>query len=119
MNNNFPIAVKYKKVFPILMLSSSIFILYVSLVVGFSLNTITGIVLLTLSIFMLTRPIALITSDSIQMKNLLGMTLKVYYYTPDNIVITNNSIIINNKKVLSTWLTDINIKQVRELILKE
>ncbi len=100
------------------MLAASIFILYVTLVAGFTLNSITGLVLLVVSILMLTRNIAVITPNEIQMMNLLGMTLKTYSYTPDQIVITNNSIIINNKKVLSTLWADINIKEVRKLVLQ-
>jgi uncharacterized membrane protein len=99
------------------MLICSIFILYVSLLAGFSLNTITGLILLLVSILMLTRNIAIITPHEIQMLNLLGMTVKTYSYTPDQIVITNNSIYVNDKKVISTMWADINIKQVREFVL--
>jgi hypothetical protein len=117
MEQDFKVTVKYKKIYPIFMLSASLFILYVSLLVGFSVNTITGLVLLIISILMLTRPIAVITPNTIQMMNLMGMTVNNYHYNHENIAITNNSILVGNKKVISNWWADINMKQARELML--
>lgn len=110
--------VKYKKIFPILMLICSIFILYVSLLTGFSLNTITGLILLLLGLLMLTRTVAVITQNEIQMMNLLGMTVKVYSYTPDQIVVANNCIYVDGKKVISGWWADINIQEVKAFFLQ-
>ncbi|BAB75689.1 hypothetical protein ACN23B_20035 [Anabaena sp. FACHB-709] len=118
MNQPSNLQVKYKKIFPIFMLICSIFILYVSLVAGFSLNTITGLILLLLSFLMLTRTVAVITPNEIQMMNLLGITVKTYSYTPDQIVIANNSVYVNGKKVLSGLWADINIKEVKEFFLQ-
>lgn len=117
MNRTSNLEIKYKKIFPIFMLICSLFILYVSLLTGFSANTITGLILLLLSLLMLTRTVAVITQQEIQMLNLLGMIIKRYSYTPDQIVITNNSIYVNDKKVISLWWTDINIKEVKEFFL--
>ncbi|HIK05121.1 MAG TPA: hypothetical protein IGS40_10455 [Trichormus sp. M33_DOE_039] len=118
MNQPPDLQVKYKKIFPILMLICSIFILYVSLLTGFSLNTITGLILLLLGLLMLTRTVAVITQNEIQMMNLLGMTVKVYSYTPDQIVVANNCIYVDGKKVISGWWADINIQEVKAFFLQ-
>lgn len=105
--------IKYKKIFPIFLLICSLFILYVTLVVGFTTNSVLGFLFLPLSILMLTRNLVTITPTEIEMKNLLGFTLKTYPYTPGQVSIRNNSIYVNDKKVFSTWWTDVNIRQLR------
>jgi hypothetical protein len=102
MNQYSSIEIKYKKIFSLFLFFASVFILYVSFIVGFSLNTITGVILFFLSILMLTRPIAVITPNNIQMINLFGITGKSYPYTPDQILIKDNSISVNGKKVITT-----------------
>ena len=104
--------IKYKKVFPIFFLVCSIFILYAALVVGFTINTITGLIHLQLSVLMLTRSVVVITSNMIQMKNLLGMTVKEYPYTPEQVLIRNNSVFVTDKKIFSTWWTDTNVRRL-------
>ncbi|AUS99474.1 hypothetical protein CLI64_03190 [Nostoc sp. CENA543] len=118
MNQPSELEVKYKKMYPIFILICSILILYTSLLVGFSLNTITGLILLLVSLLMLTRTVAVITQNEIQMRNLLGMTVKVYSYTPDQIVVANNNIYVNDKKVISGWWADINIQEVKAFFLQ-
>ncbi len=118
MNQYSSIEIKYKKIFSLFLFFASVFILYVSFIVGFSLSTITGVILFLLSILMLTRPVAVITPNNIQMINLLGITGKNYPYTPDQILIKDNSISVNGKKVISTLWADINIQEVREFFLR-
>jgi hypothetical protein len=118
MNQYSIIEIKYKKIFSLFLFFASVFILYVSFIVGFSLNTIIGVILFLLSILMLTRPIAVITPNNIQMINLLGITVKNYPYIPDQILIKDNSISINGKKVISTLWADVNIQEVREFLLR-
>jgi hypothetical protein len=118
MNQYSSIEIKYKKIFSLFLFFTSMFILYVSFLVGFSLNTITGVILFLLSILMLTRPIAVITPNNVQMINLLGITVKNYPYTPDQILIKDNSIFVDGKKVISTLWADVNIQEVREFFLK-
>ncbi|MCF4965798.1 hypothetical protein [Nostoc sp. CMAA1605] len=118
MNQPSELEVKYKKIYPIFIGVCSILMLYTSLLVGFSLNTITGLILLLVSLLMLTRTVAVITQNEIQMRNLLGMTVKVYSYTPDQIVVANNSIYVNDKKVISGLWADINIQEVKAFFLQ-
>ena len=50
--------------------------------------------------------------------NLLGMKLKVYSYTPDELQVTNSMITLGDTKLFLTWLTDINVRELREFLLK-
>jgi hypothetical protein len=116
MSTDFPILVKYKKVIAIFFMACSIPILWVSLLVGPSLNTLTGILLFALSILFLSRPIAVITPTTIEIKNMLGFTLKVYPYTPNSIEMTKSGISLDDKQILSTWISDLNTEKFRELM---
>ena len=104
--------IKYRKLFPIFFLVCGAFILYVALVIGFTPNTIIGIVLLPLGVLMLTRSVVSITRHTIQMKNLLGVTLKEYPYTPERVSIRNNSVYVEDNKVFSLWWTDTNLRKL-------
>ena len=106
------LTIKYKKAFPIFFLLCSAVILYAALVIGFTTNTIIGLILLPLSILMLIRSVIVITPNTIQMKNLLGMTVKEYSYAPEQISIRNNSVFVDDKKVFSVWWTDTNIRKL-------
>jgi hypothetical protein len=118
MINQPTLEIGYKKVFPIVMLLSSLFILYVALIVGFTINTITGLVLLPVSILMLTRPVISMTPNEIQMKNLWGMVVKKYSYTRDRISLRNNSVYVDEKKVFSTWWANRNIKAIEAFLMR-
>ncbi|BAZ41913.1 hypothetical protein NIES4101_78810 [Calothrix sp. NIES-4101] len=111
------IEIKYKKALPVFLFLCSVFIFYVSSVAGFSLNTITGVILLILSMLMLTRPVVIITSNNIQMMNLLGITVKNYPYIPEQILIQDKSIYVDGKKVISSLWLDVNLKEVKEFFL--
>jgi hypothetical protein len=117
MINQPTLDIGYKKVFPIFMLVCSLFILYVALLVGFTINTITGLILLPVSILMLTRPAISITPNEIQMKNLWGMVVKTYPYTRDRISLRNNSVYVGEKKVFSTWWADCNVKAIETFLM--
>jgi membrane-bound ClpP family serine protease len=106
------LTIKYKKAFPILFLLCSAVILYAALVVGFTTNTIIGLISLLLGILMLTRSVIVITPNTIQMKNLLGMTVKEYSYAPEQVSVRDNSVFVNDKKIFSAWWTDTNVRKL-------
>jgi hypothetical protein len=116
MSNNFPILVKQKKVIALFFIVCSIPILWVSLLEGPSVSTLMGILLFAVGTLFLTRPIAVITPTTIEIKNLLGLTLKVHPYTPDSIAITKSGISLENKQILSTWISDLDTEKFRELM---
>ena len=119
MNQNSTLKIKYSKVFSIFIILSSLFTLYAFSIAGkFSLIAGVNYIFLIVGILMLTRPIALITHNNIIMMNLLGMKLKVYSYTPDELQVTNSMITLGDTKLFLTWLTDINVRELREFLLK-
>ncbi|MCH2228562.1 MAG: hypothetical protein MK033_12390 [Candidatus Caenarcaniphilales bacterium] len=119
MNQNSTLKIKYSKVFSIFIILSSLFTLYAFSIAGkFSLIAVVNYIFLIVGILMLTRPIALITHNNIIMMNLLGMKLKVYSYTPDELQVTNSMITLGDTKLFLTWLTDINVRELREFLLK-
>jgi hypothetical protein len=77
MDDERPIEIHYNRAMAAVMLLSALFIL----VVAFSLGklfpqAITGGILLLVSIGFLTQPAIVVTSSEVQMRNMLGMTLK-------------------------------------------
>jgi hypothetical protein len=68
--------IRQNRVFAIVILSCAIFILFVSFLIGPSLNLIIGFLNLFIGIKMLTQPVLVITDQEIEIKNLLGMTMK-------------------------------------------
>ena len=91
--------VTYVKVLGILFLCCALFILFASLAIGPSLNTITGIMLLLISILYLVNPAVVYNDEAIMTKNLWGMTLKSYHFNKDNITVQNRDIYADGKKI--------------------
>lgn len=118
MSENADLKIKYSKVVPIIILLCSLLTIYVALVAGFSINTFLGLILLLVSVGMLTRNIIIIKPNQILIKNLLGMTVKSYSYTPEQIEVKKNSVYVNQKKVFSTWYTNSNSKKIKAYFLK-
>ncbi|NJO15960.1 MAG: hypothetical protein HC877_09465 [Thioploca sp.] len=94
---------KYNKIIPICILVASCFILSTSFLVGFSINTLTGLILLPVAILMLANPLVVITANEVHLKNLFGITLKNYSYNKSEISIKNNMLFVKDKKIISFW----------------
>lgn len=71
-----PIEIKHSQGMAAFMLVCSLFILATSFVVGVSLNTVTGVILLLVSIGYFTQPAIVATESGLEHRNLLGMTLR-------------------------------------------
>lgn len=69
-----------------------------------------------LGTLMWTRPLVMLTTDSLEMLSLLGSRGRVVSYEPHQISIRGKSIFIGEKKVLSTWWTDCDIQEVRSFL---
>lgn len=65
---------------------------------------------------MLIRPTIVITQSTIQMKNLLGMTVKEHPYLPEQLSIRSGNVFVNEKKIFATWWTDTNTRQLRAFL---
>lgn len=71
-----PLDIRYQPAIAGLMLVSSLFILGTTALVGVSLNTVTGVILLLVSIGYFTQPAIVVTSSGFEHRNILGMTMK-------------------------------------------
>lgn len=91
--------VTFSKALGIVFLAASVFILGASLITGPSISTITGILILIISIMYLMNPAALYDDEKIEVKNLYGMTLKTYHFNKDEISVRDNKVFANGKKI--------------------
>lgn len=89
----------FNKVFGIIFLVLASLILYISLLIGPSLSTISGLVLLVVSVLYLVSPAVVYSPAEIQLKNLLGMTLKKYSFESDTITVKDQRIYVNGSKI--------------------
>ena len=97
--------VTYNKVIGIIFLVFSSFILYVSLLIGPSINTITGLLLLLVSILHLAGSAIVYDDEKMEVKNLFGITMKTYSFLTDSISIENSRIMVNGSKIqVQKWM---------------
>jgi hypothetical protein len=77
MSDPLPIELHYNKVFGAVMLALSLFILGVAFTIGKPFpQAVTGGITLLASIGFLTQPVLVVAAGEVQMRNLLGMTMK-------------------------------------------
>jgi hypothetical protein len=108
--------IKYNKLFPLIIIISSTFIISASFVIGFSINSLLGGLLLVAGIFMLSKPVAVIKRDQIELKNILGMTLKKIPYSKKEISFKKNNLYIKDKKIISSFNASINQAEIMDFI---
>lgn len=75
-----PISVRYKPGFSVIMFVAGTFMLGVGLLIGEPLQLLLGTMNIALGFGFATQPIWVLTESQIQMRNLLGMTLKRHDY---------------------------------------
>jgi hypothetical protein len=71
-----PIEIKHNQAMAIFMLVCALFILGTSFLIGVSLNTLTGVIILLVSIGYFLQPAIVVTESGLEHRNLLGMTLR-------------------------------------------
>lgn len=84
--------VTYHKAFGISFLIAALFILITSFMLGPSITTITGILILIVSILYLTSAAVVYTDEEIELKNMFGMTMKRYSFVNDCLNVRNRKI---------------------------
>ncbi|MEL6985843.1 MAG: hypothetical protein AAFO29_25665, partial [Actinomycetota bacterium] len=87
------------KPFPIFALACSVIILGSSLITGFSINTVVGLVLAVVSVLMLTRPLAILSPNNLVFLRPIGGEAKSVHFAPAEIEIRKNAIFVKDKKV--------------------
>lgn len=84
--------VTYNKAFGISFLIAALFILITSLMLGPSITTVTGVLILIVSILYLTSAAVVYTDEEIELKNLFGMTMKRYSFVNDSLNVRKRKI---------------------------
>jgi hypothetical protein len=116
MNAQNQLNIKYSPVFAIFLLLCSVIILYVTLLVGPSVTTITGVISLLLGVLMLTRPITRIYADRVESFNLLGMLVKTHDFKSNPPLIDRGSLRVGGVKLTPQWITNTSINSVRDFL---
>jgi hypothetical protein len=91
--------VTYNKAFGIFLIAGSVFILGVSFVIGLSLNTLTGALLLVIGILYLNSAAVVYDKEEIELKNLYGVTMKRYNFHADKVELRDGAIYANDSKL--------------------
>jgi hypothetical protein len=91
--------VGYIKAHGIIMLSCATFVLVVSLYIGASLNTFTGLLLLVLGILFLVNPVIVYNDTGFRTKNAIGRTMREYSLTDGSVEARDESIYVNGRKL--------------------
>ena len=113
--------VTYSKGFGISLIIGSLFILSASFIIGFSLNTLTGGILLVIGIMYLNNPAVEYDKENLELKNLYGGTVKKYSFHADKIEIKDGGIYSNDSKVriAGVFLNKTELHQLHDLIEKK
>ena len=113
--------VTYNKAFGIFLIITSSFIIGVSFLIGFSLNTFTGGILMVMGILYLKRPVIEYNENEIMMKNLYGTTMRKYSFSTDKITVKDGSMYTNDKKIRagSFMLNRLELEQLHQFIAKK
>jgi hypothetical protein len=91
--------VTYNKIFGIFLIAGALFILSISFIIGFSLNTLTGALLLIMGILYLNSAAIEYDKDELLLKNLYGGVVKRYSFQTDRIELKDGAIYAKGSKV--------------------
>jgi len=110
--------VTYHKAFGISLIVGAVFILSVSFLIGLSLNTLTGGILLIVGILYLNNAALEYDKDELHIKNLYGSSVRKYSFNTDKIEIKDGAIYSNDSKVriAATFLNKTELNQLRAFI---
>lgn len=110
--------VTYHKAFGISLIAGAVFILSVSLLIGISLNTLTGGILLIVGILYLNNAALEYDKDELHIKNLYGSSVRKYSFHADKIEMKDGAIYSNNSRVriAATFLNKTELNQLHEFI---
>ena len=102
------VEIRYKKIFPMFILPCGVFIIFTALIISKPFpqtisQLIPGIICTLVSLGMLSKPMLVITSGQIEIKNLLGMTVKRHTYNNGELKVTSSGIFINEKKIIGRF----------------
>ena len=99
MKPTFPILVHHKPFMGVILLCCGLFIGGVGIMIGTIIQLIMGGMFTLMGIMYFTKPALYINEHTMELKNLLGMTIKTYPLSPDSLELRDRSIYISGKKV--------------------
>jgi hypothetical protein len=110
--------VTYNKAFGIFLIITSTFIIGVSFIIGFSLNTITGGILLLMGILYLNGAAIAYTDGELMLKNIYGGTVRTYSFKTDNITVKEGAMYSNDRKIRvgSAMLNKTELNKLHEFV---
>lgn len=96
-SSELPLAIRFQPIMGVFMLVAAIFILGTTLLVGVSVNTITGLILFGVSLGYLTQPAIVVTEREFEHKNILGMTMRRQAFgSLADVILEDGSVYVNN-----------------------
>lgn len=93
-----PIKVKANPIFPIVQLIAGVFILITAFIIGNVLQLGMGAFFILIGLLFLTQPVLVVTNTEIQLKNMIGMTLKKALYQNKAITFDGNKLMVDGKR---------------------
>ena len=101
-----PIRIKYKPWFGILGLAAGLFVLITGLALrGRGILLVNGGILLLVGLLQLVQPVVIIVEGEIQVRNLLGMTMKRFAFRPEDVTFEGLKIFVAGQRVraIAPW----------------
>ncbi|MCP4439151.1 MAG: hypothetical protein GY810_09435 [Aureispira sp.] len=96
-----PIKVKSNQIFPVIQLIAAIIILVTAFMSEDMIQLLMGSFFIFLAVMLFTQPILVVTQSEIQLKNLLGMTMRKVAYNGKVVTLDNNKLMVDGKKVFT------------------
>lgn len=93
-----PIKVKANPIFPIVQLIAGVFILITAIIIGDLLQLVMGSFFILIGVLFLTQPVLVVTNTEIQLRNMIGMTLKKAFHQKQNITFDENKLMVDGKR---------------------
>ncbi len=73
-----------------------------------------GAMLTILGVLMMTKPPVVLSHDSIEMKNMLGKTVRTYELTNAKVEVRDRKIFVDDKRRVALWYLDTDEQAVRD-----
>jgi hypothetical protein len=102
-----PLPIRYKPALGLVMVACALFILVVAFITGHLFpQAITGGILFLVSLGYLTQPALVVTSTGVEMKNMLGMTLKTHSFASlADVSLGDAGLVVNGTRVrIARWM---------------
>jgi hypothetical protein len=108
--------IKYRKVFPFSLMVCSLVCLGIYAVIGFNISVITAIIPGVFAFFMFTKPALVIHKNSVEVKNMYGMTMRTIAFNSGELEVNAKGIYIEGKRVLSPFSVEYKAAEIKAFL---